>query len=373
MKILFALNHPAHYHLFKNVYNRLQSMGHSVLYAIKDKDILEKLMIADNQSYHKLFSRTKKRKNTKWSVLASLPRELIKQDYYLYKYIKKERPDLLIGTDIAIAHIGKLTGKPSFVFNDDDYRINKMFCISAYPFASHIVSPDICDVGSYSKKKIGYPGYQKLAYLHPSIFTPDPKIIDDFNPDHSKFFLIRMVSFTASHDVEMNHGGLTTELLRNIIKLLEPHGKVFITSESEILPEFSSYKLPVMPKDIHHVLAGAGLFISDSQSMTVEAAVLGTPSIRFNSFAGKIAVLEELEHAYGLTSGINNNYPQLLYDKISELLHITNIKEEYLIKRNRMLKEKIDLTSFLVWMIDTYPESIATIKTNVKYQLKFIR
>ena len=38
--------------------------------------------------------------------------------------------------------------------------------------------------------------------------------------------------------------------------------------------------------------------------MAVEAAMLGTPSLRFNDFAGKIGVLEELEHKYELTFAI---------------------------------------------------------------------
>ncbi len=35
--------------------------------------------------------------------------------------------------------------------------------------------------------------------------------------------------------------------------------------------------------------------------MIAEAAVLGTPSIRFNDFVGKLGYLEDLEHKYGLT------------------------------------------------------------------------
>ena len=37
------------------------------------------------------------------------------------------------------------------------------------------------------------------------------------------------------------------------------------------------------------------MLVCDSQSMTVEAAILGIPSIRYSDFSGRIGVLEELE------------------------------------------------------------------------------
>ena len=45
------------------------------------------------------------------------------------------------------------------------------------------------------------------------------------------------------------------------------------------------------------------MFIGDSQTMTSEAAVLGTPAIRCNSFVNRISYLEEEENTYELTFG----------------------------------------------------------------------
>ena len=86
------------------------------------------------------------------------------------------------------------------------------------------------------------------------------------------------------------------------------------------------YRLKINPLDIHHVITFASLYIGDSQSMAVEAAMLGVPSIRFNDFAGKISVLEELEHKYGLTYGIKTDQPERLFEKINELLAMPNLK-----------------------------------------------
>ena len=43
-RFLFQLNHPAHFHLFKNTIDSLQKNGHNVFISIKDKDILKDLV-----------------------------------------------------------------------------------------------------------------------------------------------------------------------------------------------------------------------------------------------------------------------------------------------------------------------------------------
>jgi predicted glycosyltransferase len=50
------------------------------------------------------------------------------------------------------------------------------------------------------------------------------------------------------------------------------------------------------------------MYIGDSQTMTAEAAVLGTPAIRFNDFVGELSYLEELEYTFDLTYGIKTNF-----------------------------------------------------------------
>jgi uncharacterized protein len=369
MKILFALNHPAHYHLFKNTFRTLQSHGHETMYVIKNKDILEKLMESDNQPFTRILENVRTRRRSNASILYSVATELLMQDSHLYQLVHHDKPDILIGTDIAITHIGKLINRPSIVLNEDDFNINKLFCKTTYPFASHIISPFVCKTGKYSYKKVPYNGYQKLAYLHPAVFTPEKEVIRAFNPSLEKFFLIRMVSFTASHDIDQ--AGLNIHLLRTMIERLEKEGKVYLSSEGQVLPEFSKYLLPSDPIHIHHILSAADLFITDSQSMTVEASVLGTPSIRFNSFAGKISVLEELEKKYGLTMGITNKNPKLLFEKIDELLKYPNLREEFQEKRRKMLEEKINVSAFLTWFLENYPGSVKILKKEPEYQERF--
>ena len=86
--------------------------------------------------------------------------------------------------------------------------------------------------------------------------------------------------------------------------------------------------------------------------MAVEAAMLGTPSIRFNDFAGKIGVLEELEKKYRLTIGIPSTKPEKLYQTVENMISTNNIRNIYQSRRQRMLEDKIDVATFFTDFIE---------------------
>ncbi len=113
------------------------------------------------------------------------------------------------------------------------------------------------------------------------------------------------------------------------------------------------------------------MLIGDSQTMTSEAAVLGTSSIRCNSFVGRISYLEEEEHKYHLTYGFLPEQSEAMFEKIDELLSMPNLKEEWQLRRQSMLQDKIDVTAFFVWFIENYPESAKIMKKNPDYQYNF--
>ncbi len=146
---------------------------------------------------------------------------------------------------------------------------------------------------------------------------------------------------------------------------------MYVSSEGALNESLKPYELNINPADMQQVLANSSLLISDSQSMTMEAAMLGIPSIRFSDFAGKISVLEELEHVYGLTYGIPTSSPEKLFDKITELLSLPDLEKEFATKRQKMLQDKIDVTAFMVWFIENYPESGRIMRENPEYQNRF--
>jgi len=107
--------------------------------------------------------------------------------------------------------------------------------------------------------------------------------------------------------------------------------------------------------------------------MAVKASVLGTPNIRVSSFKGKISVLEELEKKYRLTNGFLPGENEAILSKISELLqHDMSYTTQFHNSTLKMLNEKIDVASFMVWFIENYPQSAAIMKSSPEYQNRFI-
>ena len=367
MKILFYLGHPAHYHLFKNVICKLNKIGHSLIILIKKKDILEDLLKSSGLSYENILPRG--RKDNHFGIAWGL----IKRDWSILFHCLKQRPDILIGTSTEITHVGKLLKIPSIIVNEDDYDAVPLFSKMGYPWASTILAPKSCPTGHldnyWEKKTIHYEGFHELSYLHPNTFNPNKKLIENFIDLSKPFCIIRFAKLTAHHD--FGKTGLTNQIIKKIISLLKPQGNIYITSERELEPEFETYRIKIDPANIHNALYYAYMYIGDSQTMAAEAAVLGTPSLRFNDFVGKLGYLEELEHKYGLTYGIKTSKPEKLLKKIEEFVNMPNLKKEWQKRRQKMLVEKIDVTAFMVWFIENYPESMKIMKQNPNYQLRF--
>lgn len=363
MRILIYLAHPAQYHFFKNIMKRLMYNGHEVKLLIKTKDILESLVQEDGLIYENILPAS--RGNSTLSIVGSM----FLRDYQMLLQVRKFRPDILLGSDSSVAHAGFLTRRKVITFGEDDYAVIKKLAWMMIPFSSCFVSPDSCNPGPFQYKKTTYNGYMKLAYLHPSVFNPVKEKVSTWF-DGSPICIIRMARLTAHHDKQIS--GLNESLVLRILKTLQNKNyRVIIDAEVD-LPEFlEKYRLNIPKNDIHHLMTNASLIISDSQSMTMEAAMLGVPSIRFNDFAGRIGVLEELEHRYGLTFGIKPSRPELLFAKMDEWLSNPRLREEFLEKRNIMLSEKINVTDFMIWFIENFPESRQTLKKYPEFQYTF--
>jgi predicted glycosyltransferase len=95
----------------------------------------------------------------------------------------------------------------------------------------------------------------------------------------------------------------------------------------------------------------AKLLVSDSQTMTIEAAVLGVPSVRYNSFVGRTPVIEEIENRYHLTYGFLPAQQTAMLEKVVEILSEQD-QRIWRDRRNRLLQEKSDFTSWIVDFIE---------------------
>ena len=244
----------------------------------------------------------------------------------MYKLCIKENIDIALGTSVSIAHVSKFTNVKSIIFDDDD-DVQPIVTKFVNPFANYLVSPDVLKGKRKMLNSIFYPGYHELAYLHPKYFTPDNEVLKELGLNQkSIYFILRFNSFNAHHDI--GEIGLSISQKIKLIEILKKHGKIFITTEKEIEPELK-YQLKINPEKIHSLIANAKMFIGDSQTMTSEAAVLGVPSLRCNSFAGRISYINEQEFKYGLTFGFHpNNFDKML-DKLNKLLLTNNLRAEF--------------------------------------------
>jgi len=362
MKILIYLHHPAHFHLFKNIIKELRN-SHEVIILATKKDILEELLQKYGFEYINVLPRG--RKDDKLSIAFGL----LKQDLRLLNICIKNKPDLLVGTSTEITHVGKLLNIPSLFVNEDDVDVIPLVGKIAYPFAHKIIAPEVCRVGRFQSKTISYAGYHELAYLHPNNFEPDKQVVDKYFSSDDPYFIIRFAKLGAHHDTGID--GISNTVATEIIKLLSPFGNVYITSERKFEPEFEPYRININPLDIHHVLAFAKIFIGDSQTMAAEAGVLGTPFIRFNDFVGRISYLDELENKYSLGVGIRPKNDNLLFTTLQEFINTPNLEQVYLERRKQMLSDKIDLSRFIIWLINNYPKSIEIHQANPDYQYNF--
>jgi predicted glycosyltransferase len=113
---------------------------------------------------------------------------------------------------------------------------------------------------------------------------------------------------------------------------------------------------------MHTFLSGAGLLVTDSGTMTTEGAVLGIPVIRCNSYLGhdRVGIFRELESKYGLIFS-SRDADQAL-KKAVELVQIPDTRTIWEQKRECLLQDKIDVTSFMIWFVENYPESIDSAK-----------
>lgn len=336
---LFYLGHPAHYHNISVVIKQLSDKGFRVVLVARGKDVLFDLL--EGLPYEIIYLPPKKGKG-KLSLIATV----VKREFILFKLALKYKPKMLIGTDIVIAHVGKLLGIPSVILNEDDAIEVPFLAKFGFKYATDVFSPHCCDISPYENKKVGYNGYHELAYLHPDYFAPDKSKVEDLIYESEKYFILRFAELTAHHDEGKK--GINLSIAKQLIEKLTPFGRVYITSERKLEPELEPYRIKINPKNIHHALYFATMYIGDSQTMAAEAAVLGTPSIRFNDFVGKLAYLEELEHQYKLTVGIPTTQPELLLTKVDELLQNKSLKETFAERRKEMLKTTCDVAQLWV-------------------------
>lgn len=357
MKILVDISHPAHVHLFKNFIWEMEKRGHEIKITAKEKEINFYLLDKYGFEYDKVGKSKKSLIEKAINYFSSSKK--------IEKIAKRFKPDIFLAT--GSPYVGRASNscsKDYIAFYDTEHAemIYKLF----EPYADAICTPS-CFLKNIGPKQIKYNGYHELAYLHPNRFKPSFESLRDvcLNKDDI-FFILRFVSWTASHD--RGHKGLNKKGKINLVKNLEKYGKVFITSESKMPKELEKYKLKIPPEKIHDFLYFAQMYLGDGGTMATESAVLGTPAIRISTVAKYLGNFLELRDKYKLLYFYDSLQESL--KKINEILE-NDSKKQWKLRKEKMLKDKIDVTAFMVWFAENYPESKNIMKETPEYQMKF--
>ncbi len=359
MIIVFFINTPAQVYFHKNTIRRLESKGHKVIILAREYgdtiDLLENLgfkyfiyiSVLNYNKYQKIFS-------FPFGVLNS------------YNILRKHKPDLLVGVGVECVYPSLILKTKCILFNDS-MPINESIYVKVQfllckPFMDAIITPASVVTPNCSKKSLGSKhikinSYKELAYLHPSHFVPDSSIYNLLGLEKDeRFVLLRFNAFDSIHDL----GGVTgfsVDEKRKLVNNLSKYTRVFISSESELPNDLKEFSINIPKHRIHDVLYYADLVVADTGTMVIEAAVLGTPAVRFSTNAGAndLGIFIELSNKYNLIYTYDD--PESAITKANELVNRPNLKDEWGIKKEILLNDKIDSSSFMEWFIEEFPRS----------------
>ena len=357
MRIFIDIGHPAHVHYFRNFIKIMEGKGHKFFISARDKEVTYTLLNHYEIDY---ISRGKGRNGLIGKLFY-----LIEADYKLFKLARKFKPDLSLSFGSAYAaQVSKLLGIPHVAFDDTEHA--KLEHLMYAPFTKCILTPHSFKK-DFGGKHIKFAGSMDMAYLHPKYFESNIQYLEKLQLKNKKYFLLRFVNWGASHD--LGQSGFSVEGKEKIIYLLTQYGEVIISSEGNLPNEFRKYLYKGDPYQMHTILQYASLFISESGSMATEAAILGTPSIMVNTSAKYFGVFEYLSKFGNLFFFDKENQA---IEKIKHLLTSNNLRNNSVENAREYIRQSINLTDFMVWFIENYPQSFGVMKKDPDYQNNFI-
>lgn len=345
MRIFLDLGHPAHVHYFKNFVSEMTERGHTFLISARDKEMTHHLLEALGLAF---FDRGRGSDSALGKLIY-----LARTNATLLGPARRFRPDVFLsfGSPYA-AHVSSLLGKPHIAFDDtENAKFGQMFY---RPFTNTVVSPDTF-APHFGDKHVKFPGYMELCHLHPNRFRPDPEIVSEAGIDpNAPYVVMRFVAWNANHDI--GHSGLTDDSKLEAARKLGSRARLLITSEGPLPHDLEAFRASFPPSIIHHVLAFARLVYGESATMASEAAVLGTPAVYVDD-VGRGYTTEQ-EQRFGMVS----NFTESLDDQAASIDRAVEVLSDdpavFASRRAKLLSAKIDVTDFMVWLVENYPQSV---------------
>jgi uncharacterized protein len=347
--ILFVINTPAQAHAWIPVIKDLMGNGFEINILVREYGSAIDLLKSNGLTY------------SSFKPISQKYLRIFEIFIHIQKgcsLVRKFATSMIIGFGIDAALIAAVLRKVSVIFTDNEPTHIQNVLTSW--FTSVIITP-ACFQRDIGKKQIRINGYKEFTYLHPNFFKPDITVFDELKiARNEKFIILRFNVFDAVHDIG-KHGFSISDQFK-LVQELKEHAHVFISPEGKLSKELESYRLPIPYNRIHHALYYAQLLVTDTQTMTTEAAILGTPVVRSNSWVGPhdMGNFIELEQNYDLIYSYQKSEQAI--QKAIDLIKQPDLKKQWAKKREKLLNDKIDIRQFMVDFIENYPESLKKYK-----------
>jgi uncharacterized protein len=362
MKFLIGISHPKQVHMFRHVVAKLEKKGHCCCVVVNEKEFTGKLLASAGIKHIRIGF------NQKGAL-----RKCIQLGVLLLKTLVislRFKPDMVFGQ--AVPHIGYtafLMGKPFIVFEDTE--ISGVLHKLVHPFADAIVAPDSFKK-QLGRRQITIHGGFELAYLHGNRFTPDIRIYDylELAPGE-RFVILRFVAWHALHDIVNGEDrGMSDRNKILAVAAFEKYARVFISSEGPLPEELAAYRFLPPPDLMHHAMYYADLVFGESASMAAEAAYLGTPAVYLDN-DGR-GYTDDLEKRYGLVF----NFTESLEDQGRAIekgcdILTRNDTGTWRERHLELMEDAMDVTAFMTWFVENYPESHKTMQQIPGFQDRF--
>lgn len=359
MNVLIDIGHPAHVHVTKHFAHEMEAKGHRVLFTCRQKEFIIQLLEAEGFQYVSFGKKYNPMLRKLWG--------LVKFDCKMLRTSLRFHPDMYVSLgSMYAAQVSAMTRKPHICF-EDTYNMEQVRLYR--PFTDLILTGDYEHPMMSKTKEFQMAGYNELAYLHPNRFEPDESVLNELGVQKGeKYVVVRFVAWNASHD--LGHKGISLENKMKAVERFAKFSRVFISSEGELPSKFDEYRLQTHPNRIHDVIAFASLVFGESSTMSEEAAMLGVPSVYLNN--DSTYYTKHLERDYQLIYNLTESEEdqekaiQMGVDILAKIG--LRVWQE---RKDKMLQDKIDVTAFLVWLVENYPESKRIIIEDPNYQYKF--
>jgi predicted glycosyltransferase len=340
MRVGIFTNTPAHVHLYRNAIAELEERGHETVVFARDDGCALDLLEYFGINHYRYASRD----TTKRNLFLQLPSHLRN----IYRILRKEELDLVFGMGLYSAFAGAVSGTPAISVTDSEPMAWRHVAMS--PFVEAFLTPDAV-TQNLGSKHYAFTGLKETAYLHPDVYTSTGTVREELGVGDDPFVIVRFNAFNGHHDV--GRRGFTPDQKAELITRLDEHATVFVSDETGVLDFDASAARPydAHPALMHEALAEAELLIADTQTMITEAALLGTPGIRSNSFVGDddMGNFKALERA-----GLVYNFSEFesVVSTAEELLARDDTAETWEERRQEFLSDKCNLTALIVELVE---------------------